>query len=176
MLDRIRQIRMQGKQIDLTDRDEFRRMMAFVLQIITATNQMLLEAAHRAEGELKDYLIAHFEEERHHEQWLREDLEGYEIPTNSLAVALAGSQYYLLKHKHPACILGYMLVLEDPAPPEFAKQMEMHGDLARTFLLHAKEDKQHLQDIIAMIDKYPGQRADIEFSAFHTANLLSAYE
>lgn len=176
MIEKIRALRAMGKQIDIDDEDEFRRMMAFVLQIITATNQLLLEAAHRAEGELKQYLIDHYEEECQHEEWLREDLGGYEIPLNSLAVAIAGSQYYLLKHVHPACILGYMLVLEDPAPEEVADRMAKHGKLARTFLMHAKEDKQHLQEVLAMIDKFPEYREQIEFSATHTANLLSAYE
>lgn len=176
ILEKVRKIRSLGKQIDTTDRKEFKRMMAFCLQVIAATNQLLLEAAHHAEGELKDFLIKHYEEECDHEKWLREDLDGYEIPTNSLAITIPGSQYYLIKHKHPACILGYMLCLEDPVSDEYAEAMKVHGSLARTFLLHAKEDKMHLQEVLDMIDKLPELHDEIEFSALHTANLLSAYE
>ena len=176
MLNKTRAIRDLGKRFDGTNREEFMRLMAFALQLITATNDLLRQAGELSTGKLKEYYVKHYEEEKQHEQWLREDLEGYEIPTNSLAVAIAGSQYYLIRHKHPACLLGYMLCLEDPIDSKHAEAMKVHGKLARTFMIHAHEDKAHLSELIALINEFPELHDEIEFSALHTANLLSAYE
>ena len=155
--------------------------MIFVQQLITASESLLVEAIKVSNGLLKEYYIAHLEEERGHETWLSEDLLtiGIDVkilPLNRRAVELAGSQYYLIKHVHPACLLGYMAVLE--GRPILLANVELlekiHGkSLLRTLRYHAEHDRQHSDDVFRMIDANP--YPEILENAIQTALSINAF-
>lgn len=154
--------------------------LALIHQVIIASERLLEEAAQEADGELKKYYIAHLEEERGHAAWLEDDLkcagiDVKDIPLHSITVAMAGSQYYLMKHVHPAALLGYMLVLEGlHADLSHVEKMEqMHGkEVLRTLNFHAIHDVDHKKDLFVMIDKSEHQDL-IRLNAIQTANYLN---
>lgn len=150
-----------------------RDQLAFTLQVITATESLLREAAQLCEGDLRDYYLRHLDEEKDHAKWLAEDLEGHTIGLSHLAVALAGSQYYLIKHVHPACLLGYMLALENPAPIETIEALEaVHGKkLLRTARLHAVEDVAHRVALLEQVGKLPPHLQDMVYANERQTNL-----
>jgi hypothetical protein len=115
---------------------------------------------------LAEYLRGHIEEERDHDRWLLEDLAvlGVGHPDALLPPALqegvaelAGAQYYWVRHLHPACLLGYMAVLEGcpPSADLVARLPERTGWPAaafRTVASHCEADPGHLRDLIGLTD------------------------
>jgi hypothetical protein len=162
----------------LRDPASIRRRLAFALQVIRASERLLQEAADECGGELRDYFLRHMEEETDHAKWLEEDLGGFSIPLDAVAVAMAGSQYYLIKHVHPSCLLGYMLALEDPMPTDELLELEsIHGKaLLRTLRLHAEADVGHRKELLAQIAKQPADlQALIESNAQQTRRYISSH-
>ena len=157
----IKDLREQQAQVDIRDRKAFLLNMVFVWSVIKASERLLIEAAAESSGKLKDYYVSHLEEERNHEKWLAEDLKTAGIDVSSiapirLAVELAGSQYYLIKHHNPASLLGYMAVLEGlPYSIADVELLEkLHGkDLVRTLRYHAVNDVEHAKDLFNVIDE-----------------------
>lgn len=150
-----------AKQVDFGNLEAVLHNFVFMHQVITASERLLVEAAQEARGELKDYYLRHLEEERRHEEWLSDDLRQYGVDTAVIplmhqAAELAGSQYYQIKHVHPATLLGYMAVLEgSPMPLEFVDRAEqLHGKvLFRTLRFHAEHDIDHGAEVLRMIDQ-----------------------
>jgi hypothetical protein len=73
-------------------------------------------------------------------------------------MAMVGTQYYLIKHSHPAALLGYMAVVEgDPVPLEVVDLLERtHGqDLFRFVRFHALKDLEHRTELFEVIDHAP---------------------
>ena len=76
-----------------------------------------------AEGMLT-YLRHHIPEETGHDDWVLDDLELLGFPRKDVlkrvppvsAAALAGSQYYWIRHVHPVALLGFIAVLEGTPP------------------------------------------------------------
>ena len=132
----------------------------FLWHVIVASEPLLEEAARVSNGKLKDYYTRHLEEERGHELWLAIDLEelGIDVdalPTDPIASAMAGSQYYILKHRDPAEFLGYMAFLEGtPMNPDLVAELEsIYGEKAvRTLRYHSIHDVDHSSDLDKMID------------------------
>jgi hypothetical protein len=178
MLDKIRQIGFP--MVDLSKPEIFARNMAFMHDLMIASEPLVQEAIDHADGELRDYLVRHIEEERGHAAWLAEDLAELgltEWERSCAAVACAGSQYYWIKHVHPAAVLGYMAILEGyPMPIETVEELELiHGTKAcRTLRYHAENDVEHRIDLFEMIGKLPEHAGLIETSAMQTLNLLHA--
>jgi hypothetical protein len=145
---------------DLTNVDVVVRNMVFIHQVIMSTEDLLREAAELSEGALKDYYERHLREELGHARWLADDLHSfgvpiYDLPRHQIAVELAGSQFYLIKYMSPACLLGYMAVLEGfPVPMEVVDKLEeIHGkSLFRTLRYHAEKDLEHRVELLEMID------------------------
>lgn len=165
--------------MNLLEPDTLRRNLAWVLQIITATERLLSEAAAECDGDLQKYFLDHLEEEKDHAKWLAEDLEGFAIPLNGLAVAMAGAQFYLVKFVHPACLLGYMRALETPIPMPLLEELESaHGKkLLRTMRIHAELDPGHLEELNRQIALQPDDiRALIEMNAAQTSRQIAAYQ
>lgn len=155
-----------------------RNRLAFALQIITASERLLEEAAQECDGDLRMYFLEHLREEKNHAKWLAEDLDGFTLPLNPIAVALAGSQYYLIKHVHPACLLGYMRALENPMSMNALEELEgVHGKkLLRTLRIHAEEDPGHLSELIRQIGKQPTEvQALIAQSEEQTIRYINGY-
>jgi len=75
---------------------------------------------------LHAYLTQHVPEERHHDDWLLDDLEALGVSRESVwarqpsptVAALVGAQYYWIHHHHPVAVLGYIAVLEGTPPDE----------------------------------------------------------
>ncbi len=132
-------------------------VLAFWYQVIIASEKLLEEAIFLLgdegfEGELKAFYRKHLEEERNHAKWLKEDLGDHPIGLNMTAAALAGTQYYLIRHVHPVCLMGYMQVLEGkPIEQSFIDELEaMHGKkAARTVSIHAENDPDHIKELLS---------------------------
>jgi Iron-containing redox enzyme len=142
---------------------------------------------------LAEYLRGHIEEERDHDRWLLEDLAvlGVGHPDALLPPALreeiaelAGAQYYWVRHLHPACLLGYMAVLEGcpPSADLVARLPARTGWPAaafRTVASHCEADPGHLRDLIRLTDRLPltpevsvGVARNAGYTAMRAARLL----
>jgi hypothetical protein len=152
----------------------------------------------RSAEPLAGYLRAHIERERGHDDWLREDLAvlaarpgtaepgpawGPGIVGDEVA-ALVGAQYYWVEHVHPACLLGYIAVLEG-CPPDagFAARLPALTGLParafRTLAWHAGHDPGHRGELDRLLDLLPLSTAvaaaaarNVAFTALRSARLL----
>ncbi len=152
--------------------------------VVKASAPLLRFAAQEAERlkledpvaeQLAGYFLEHAEEESGHDVWLLDDLArlGFDQPQvfDRLAYTsvanLVGSQYFLAAHAHPAAILGYLAVLENPAAPEFfeavAGRTGVPTEAMSTLLKHARLDIEHLAEFDRMLDALPftGKQSDI---------------
>lgn len=159
----------QYPEIDMAQPAVFARYLAFIHDVIVASEHILEGAAERSTGELRRFFSEHLEEERGHAEWLEEDLASASIDLAARlvvteAVAMAGSQYYLIQHIDPVAVLGYMAVLECfPMSKEQVEKLEaIHGEkLCRTLRYHATHDVQHGADVLKMINAIPNERLGI---------------
>ncbi len=150
--------------------------------------EKILESDPVAQGML-EYFRKHIPEETGHDEWVLDDLEtlGFQraeilkrIPPPS-AAALAGAQYYWIRHVHPVALLGFIAVLEGTPPDvEFFEQTaDRIGVPRRAFsnlLLHGKLDPQHRDDLDRALDALPlseSHHALMGVSAFQTVSLLT---
>lgn len=153
-------VRRQYPPVDIAQPAVFLRNLVFLHNVIVASEHLLEVAITRAKGDLLDYYRVHLEEERQHEKWLADDLKSVGVKVGSLpispeAVAMAGSQYYLIYHVDPVALLGYMAVLEcfPLADEQMQTLEEIHGKtLCRTIRYHATHDKEHGADVLKMVD------------------------
>jgi hypothetical protein len=168
-----------AKPIDLQDIYVVLANLVFVHQVIVASEPLMEDALKVSDGKLHAYLTSHIEEERGHAAWLAVDLLTHGIDVAKIqkfrsAAAMAGSQYYLIKHQSPYALLGYMAVLEGfPVSIESVEALEgTHGkELFRTLRYHAEHDLDHRKDLFAFIDENP--RPEIMQSAVETAKYMN---
>lgn len=180
MLEAVQKIRSRNR-LDLSNKKTFLLNLAFVHQIALASENLLAEAAEKTEGYLSEYYAEHCKEEIGHENWLADDLMTYgvyvsKLPRFAKAIEMAGSQYYLLKHYSPYCLLGYMLTVEGfPMPIDNIEKLEnIYGaDIMRTVRYHSINDIEHRKDLFAIIDKDP--RPEILESALQTAMYINDF-
>lgn len=138
---------------------------------------------------LAGYLSAHAQEERGHDEWIRQDLAmaGFDpdeplrrMPSPEVAV-LVGAQYYWVRHHHPVCLLGYIALLEGyPPTPALVERLVTATGLApggfRTLSRHALLDPRHRDDLAELLDALPlaaAQEAAVLRSALHAAEALT---
>lgn len=169
LLEHIRNVKRGSFRVDGDRLSAVIANLVFLHDVIVASERLLIEAARSRlprgsfDARLAQYYRSHLDEERDHVKWIREDLKsvGVTVPTelpNQLAMAMAGSQYYLLKHFHSAALLGYMAVLEgDPTPVEAIESLEeAYGkQLLRFARFHAVKDLEHRKELFAVIDETP---------------------
>jgi len=138
---------------------------------------------------LAPYLATHIAEERHHDEWLLDDLAAAGVPKDDVlgaipprsVAALVGAQYYWVRHCHPVAIVGYMRVLEGNPPSDahierLRRESGLPADAFRTYALHGSADLGHRDDLDALLDALPlseSQMHLIWLSAFHTAEALA---
>jgi hypothetical protein len=138
---------------------------------------------------LADYLGQHVNEERHHDDWLLDDLEELGIPREEVwsrmpsatVASCVGAQYYWIHHHHPVALLGYIAVLEGNPPLEsdIAEVIERTGlpeRAFRTFIKHARLDPHHRDDLNAALDEMPlnaEQETLVTTSALETQHLMA---
>jgi hypothetical protein len=176
--------RAQWPRVDLLDRETFIRNLVFVHNVITATPQLLHVAMKQCgQGPLARYYEAHLAEEHDHARWLAADLattgvDVHALPASRDAIAMAGSQYYLIYHVDPAALLGYMAALECfPTPEDQIRRLEeTHGvDLCRTLRYHATHDIDHGADVLEQVDKLnPRQFRIVMDNAMQTAAFIGS--
>jgi hypothetical protein len=134
------------------------------------------------------YLRLHIEEERHHDEWLLDDLVAAGMdreavrrnPPSANAARLVGAQYCWIEHAHPAAIFGYLGIIEGNPPlpqhiEEIRRQTGHPSDVFRSMHLHAVHDVDHLAALKATIVALPLTEANerlIATSAFATLHAL----
>lgn len=115
---------------------------------------------------LSSYLAQHIEEERGHDEWLREDLSLLGVDLNSIpypsphVASMVGAQFYWARYAHPVAILGYLGVLEGESPEEsfFVEMADRSGLPAGAFTTlryHARVDGAHWRDLLNVLDQLP---------------------
>lgn len=139
---------------------------------------------------LHPYWQRHIAEEAGHDDWVREDLAALgrdpdevwaRFPCASVASAV-GAQYFWIRHRHPASLLGYVAVTEgSPPPPDVAAVLSDRTGLPRaafrTLQRHAVLDRHHRDELRRTIDALPGDAqlaATVRLSALHTLNMLTS--
>lgn len=159
---------------------DVRHFLMLWLQVMAASERLLLEAAVETDDEvLKAYYLEHQKEEADHAKWLAEDLEGQVLPIQYLATIIAGTQYYLIKHSHPAALLGYLQALENPITLEALEALEaLHGKkLLRTIRLHVVEDPGHKAEVERMVELQDAPTKElIEWNRLQTLSYLQSYK
>jgi hypothetical protein len=136
----------------------------------------LLQAAAARARELSDplsarllpYFLEHADEERGHDDWLLEDMEGFGIPRAEVfarlpppdVAAMIGTQYYFIAHAHPVALLGCFAVLEgspltEPDLSGLSARAAIPRPLLRTLDKHALLDPHHRDDLDALVDGLP---------------------
>lgn len=146
----------------------------------------LLEFAVPKAGELSGYYKKHLEEEKGHDLMLQEDLKALgvdPIPLYFDSAQIAGSQYYLIAHEHPALLLGYMIALESNAPkmPLIVALEQRYGVTLTCMRHHAKHDPHHYQDLKDVIAALPAELQErIWWNCKHTigawVNVMDKYK
>lgn len=145
------------------------RNLKFVYHSIVASENLLSCAIRQLElyepstyrDEVLLYFVEHLDEEKGHADWLAEDLTTHGISITELendAMTMVGGQYYMLYHKHPYCLLGYIAVLEGTPTPisEIEKLEQIYGKkLFRTARFHSIKDQEHKIELFKIIDKTP---------------------
>jgi len=183
ILSEIATVRAGYRPIDLTRPHVIRRNLAFAMQMMVASEGLLRagiarlrDAAEPFALEVHAYFFTHLGEEAGHYEWMAEDMAGEDVAFHWGAAELAGMQYYLVEHVHPAVLLGYMLVLECfPMPLEVVDELEaIHGaKLIRTLRYHAVHDQDHGRDVLAMVERAPDELKNwIYQNAIQTAHRL----
>jgi hypothetical protein len=186
LLEHIRDVK-RSATIDMSQLGVIIANLVFMHDAAVAIERLLIEAMRSTERQprsafhsrLREYYRSHLDEERDHVQWMRDDLKSVGVVPalpNKLAIGMAGSQYYLLKHTHPAALLGYMAALEgDPVPVEVIESLEhVHGkQLLRCARMHAVKDLEHCKELFAVIDDAPGSLLGlISYSADNTLDYM----
>jgi Iron-containing redox enzyme len=140
-------------------------------------------------AELADYLSAHIEEERDHDEWLLGDLETIGVdragvlarPPSPTVASAVGAQYYWVLHYHPVALLGWIGLLEGypPTPRMIDELLARTGygpEAFRTLTAHAELDPHHGDELFEALDRLPltaGQSAAIGLSAISSVHLLA---
>jgi len=154
-------LRQKSPGVNLGDLPTFVHNLIWMYQFMVASENLMVVAEKLATGRLKRYLRTHLEEERDHANWLADDLatvgvDVTRLPLDRSAVELAGTQYYLIHHVSPVCLLGYMATLEGlPFPVKLCDDLEaIHGkDLVRCLRYHAENDLEHRKELFEVIDE-----------------------
>lgn len=147
-----------------TEKQALQLSLAFVYRLIVASEDLLMRAiAKTPPGALHDYFCEHLNEETGHAQMLAADLARLgmvQIPAFHLAELMAGSQYYLIEHAHPAALLGYMAALEsNPLTLATVDSLEAKYGRLDCLRLHATRDPIHAPEVRKQIDALP---ADVQ--------------
>lgn len=159
--------------------------------IMEAARDRAVELAREDEvcAALACYLVQHVPEERHHDDWLLDDLEMLGVSRASVwarqpsatVAALVGAQYYWIHHHHPVAVLGYIAVLEGTPPTEahvhrVQQQTGLPADAFRTFIKHARLDPHHRDDLNDALDDMPispSQEELVTVNAIETQHWLA---
>lgn len=140
--------------------ESLRANLSFVYRLVVASEALLDFALDFSDAELRAYYEKHLEEEAGHAEMFLGDLREMAVvdpPKSHLAAELAGSQYYLIAHDHPALLLGYMHALESNVikPEQLKGLQERHGLRLAALAYHVEHDPQHVRDLVGQIERLP---------------------
>lgn len=160
------------------DRQILVKGLSFCYRTMVASVPLLEFAIPKASGEVLRYYQQHLEEERDHDLMLKDDLFRLgvtDIPFPHEAAQIAGSQYYLIAHEHPAMLLGYMAALErnqlSPGMVDLISQE--HGVEMTCLKHHAVHDKSHKADLERVISGLdPALRERVLWNQLHVIDFL----
>jgi hypothetical protein len=174
----------KGKQPDITDAKTLVSNMIFLYHTMKASENLISVAITTATNpEVSDYLLHHLEEERNHDEWLKEDLLtiGVDVSKTIIpreAVEMVGSIYYLIYHLNAVALLGYMMVMESfPMNLSIVRYLEgFHGKpLLRTLRYHAEHDIKHGKELEELVDSLStDEQAIVRQTAFQSAMYFKA--
>lgn len=176
----------------------FPEFLFLVHSMIRSSVPILETAAREAEAlapedpaaaQLAPYYRRHADEERHHDEWVLEDLQALgvspeevwkRLPSNWVA-SLIGTHYYWIHHVHPVALMGYLAVLEGNPPKEeelvgYQERTGLPKQAFRTLIKHAHLDPHHRDDLNAEIDRLPltpQLSTLLTLSCFHTIELVA---
>lgn len=170
----------RGITLDLSSYNAVVENLKFLYDACIASEELLRQGfKYATDSYLEDYYKKHLEEEKGEIEILKNDLKNeifFPRVPGATAMAMIGSQYYMIKHLNPVCLLGYMAIMEaDPTPIEVVKIVEeLYGKELFGFLrLHAIKDLEHAKELKDVIDSVPvGQRHLIKFSCFNALGYL----
>jgi hypothetical protein len=152
-----------------------RRWLVLVWQAVRASVPLLEFAAHQVGAPqtpfselLFDYYTLHAADMRVQEELFLEDLASAGVETEIAALEfpnrhiadMLGSQYYLVRHYHPALLLGY-LVFSEGHPPEreAIDRLRLRSGTSerawRTYLLRAEEGPVRAEELRLVLDEVP---------------------
>lgn len=155
---------------------QFLAYLRFLEAVMRASEDLMEEAVSHSTGELNLYFKAHLEEERGHAKWMARDivsLGGEPSLIDHGAAALAGAQYYYIRHVGAWSFLGYLVAMEGNSAPVSAiaameKAFGEHG--CRTLRYHAEHDPKHAKDLRVMIEMHDDDNV-IAYNAAMTAHM-----
>lgn len=147
------------------------RNLKFVYSSVVATEnliscaieQLVLVEPSTYRDNILSYFVEHLEEERDHAKWLSDDLTTHGVDISNCdedAMFMIGAQYYMIHHKSPYCLLGYMAVVEGtPTPISEIEKLELvYGKkLFRFSRFHSIKDEEHKDDLFKYINNSPAQ-------------------
>jgi hypothetical protein len=159
------------------------------LMKLAARRSAELDSDDQVADALHRYYEHHIAEELGHDEWLRDDIAllRESVPSSvwpkvheSFVATVVGPQYYWIEHRHPAALLGYIVVLESNAPsPRLADWIVDATGLPRATLRtvheHAAADPGHTDDVFRLIDSLPltpDQQDAIRLSGLFTIRAL----
>lgn len=154
----------------ITTKAQLVRHLQFCHALMVATDP-LLELAGMEEKR---------EEERGHALWLEQDLANLGIPVMAYdypAAAIAGAQYYLIRHLDPRVLLGYCAVLECRTfTTAQVEVMEAILGPLPCVRFHAEHDQAHGAEVLNQIDAIENDTLKqwIYCNARDTASAISA--
>lgn len=163
----------------LQERDVLIRTLCTVYRMMVASVPLLEFALPKSTGEVRKYYAQHLIEEDGHDAMLLDDLWRLgveEIPHSHVAAEIAGSQYYLIAHDHPAMLLGYMHALErESLPVDVVDTLsEKHGTRLTCLRHHSVHDPHHKLDLERVIARLsPDLRKRVEWNEQHVLRLLN---
>lgn len=182
ILEKVREVRSQFLQYDWSNRFALvANLTASYHQMVASENLIRVAIKESKSDWLTEYLERHLVEEADHAKWMARDLleAGVVVDQTTIpvhVVEMVGSIYYLIYHKDPLALLGYMLVMESAPPPkQLIEALEMvHGKpLLRTVRFHAEHDPDHTDELKAIINSVPEEdRYIISQTAIQTAHYL----
>lgn len=164
----------------LLNRDFLVKNLCFMYRLMVASAPLLEFAEVRSTGALRNYYAKHLAEEVGHDSMLLADLHDMgikDVPYDYAASQLAGAQYYLVAHHHPALLLGYMAVLEGSSLSiaTIDEAEAKHGCRLTAVRHHAEHDPLHAPEIAKLIATLPQDvQAAIEWNASGVRQIIAA--
>ncbi|HKO93285.1 MAG TPA: iron-containing redox enzyme family protein [Polyangiaceae bacterium] len=141
--------------------------------------------------EVAGYLIRHAAEELGHEVWAREDLTALGLSADEIDLArpsagcmcMIGLEYFWAAHGNPVALLGWTFALEalgddlgHLAASAIVGLATEGGRMTRFLRGHGQADHEHIQDIVAVIERHvsrPVDQEDLFYVASRSAELYA---